>query len=80
MMDFARFSRFQDQADVGADGFVDEVVMEAAEAKRAGMAAIRELMPRSDKTRMLAHFNRLQASMHRDSMAVSIPSAPLLTG
>lgn len=81
MMDFARFARFQDEADVGADALVDEIMVQGCRGQEAGMAAMRELTPRSDRTRMLAPFlMAFKASMQSDSMAVSMPSEPLLTG
>ena len=43
MMDFARFARFQDEADVGADGLVDEIMVQGCrgqEGRNGGHARV----------------------------------------
>ena len=81
MMDFARFARFQDEADVGADGLVDEIMVQGCrgqEGRNGGHARVDAAVGQDEDVG--AVLDGFKASMQSDSMAVSMPSAPLLTG
>jgi hypothetical protein len=65
VVNLARFSGFEDEADAGARAFADEVMVEAGDGEEGWDGGMSRSMPRSERMRMLTPWRRPRSAAAR---------------